>query len=443
MAAIAIRAERLGKRYRIGAAVDRPDTVREAITRAAGAPLRRLRRLCASGSRARPDDANVVWALRDASFEVIHGEVVGIIGANGAGKSTLLKVLSRITEPTTGFADIHGRVGSLLEVGTGFHQELTGRENIYLNGSILGMDRGYIDRRFEEIVEFAGIARFLDTPVKRYSSGMYLRLAFSVAAHFEPDVLIVDEVLAVGDAEFQQKCLGRMSEVARHGRTVLFVSHNLGAVQRLCSRALLLGDGEIVAEGKTADVVARYLASGDSEARPAAWIRLSSGAHGGAEAARFAQVRFSSHETALDCRPYPGGPLEIAVRVDAAAPIPRPRLGFELRDRYGTTLITGSTYASGSTTPLPEGRSTWRFSISRLPLQPGLYQLGLWLGDALGAIHDCLEPALRLEVVDRQERGWGPRFDPRYDGFVFCEYEIAAVVDGDATEFAAPRRRRP
>jgi lipopolysaccharide transport system ATP-binding protein len=199
--------------------------------------------------------------LRDVSFEVQHGEVLGIIGRNGAGKSTLLKILSRITRPTTGRATVYGRVGSLLEVGTGFHPELTGRDNIYLNGSILGMDRGYIDRRFHEIVDFAGVEKFIDTPVKRYSSGMYLRLAFAVAAHLEPDVLVVDEVLAVGDTEFQKKCMGKMGEVAREGRTVLFVSHNMAAIQNLCRNGLLLEYGAVEARGAVADVVARYLAA--------------------------------------------------------------------------------------------------------------------------------------------------------------------------------------
>jgi lipopolysaccharide transport system ATP-binding protein len=203
-----------------------------------------------------------VWALRDVSFAVAHGEVLGIIGRNGAGKSTLLKVLARITEPTAGRAEVYGRVGALLEVGTGFHPELTGRDNVFLNGSILGMDRAYIARRFDEIVAFAGVERFIDTPVKRYSSGMYLRLAFAVAAHLEPEILIVDEVLAVGDASFQKKCLGKMEDVAHEGRTVLFVSHDMGAVTRLCGRTLLLDEGRVLAHGPTAEVVQRYLHSG-------------------------------------------------------------------------------------------------------------------------------------------------------------------------------------
>jgi lipopolysaccharide transport system ATP-binding protein len=211
------------------------------------------------------------WALKDISFEAEHGEVLGIIGRNGAGKSTLLKILSRITRPTKGYVDIYGRVGSLLEVGTGFHPELTGRENVYLNGAILGMSRNEIARRFDEIVAFAEVEQFLDTPVKRYSSGMYTRLAFSVAAHLDPEILIVDEVLAVGDAEFQKKCLGKMGDVAKSGRTVLFVSHNMVAVQNLCQRAVWLEDGSIREDGPVREVVGHYVSSGASELTERVW----------------------------------------------------------------------------------------------------------------------------------------------------------------------------
>ena len=425
----AVRTEGLGKRYRIGAPSLRHGTLREAIMSAAAAPLRNLGQLRALTSFER-DATDTIWALRDFSFEVREGEVVGIIGRNGAGKSTLLKLLSRITEPTVGFGEIYGRVGSLLEVGTGFHKELTGRDNIYLSGSILGMDRGYIDRRFDEIVEFAGIGPFLDTPVKRYSSGMYLRLAFAVAAHLEPDVLIVDEVLAVGDAEFQQKCLGRMNEVAREGRTVLFVSHNLGAIQRLCTRAVLLEGGRLGYDGDTVESVRRYLASGGSEAPPVQWFDLSSAPHGGSGLARFVAVRYSGPDAMVDFRPCPGAPLEITVRIRASAPIPRVTIGFTLSDHFGTPLTSGSTTASGWKGSVPEGPSTWRFRIYSLPLRPGTYQLGLWLCDPLQT-HDRIYPALGLEVFDRQNRASAPRFDPRYDGMIYCEYEVTAVQNDD------------
>lgn len=431
MTRTAVRTEGLGKRYRIGAPRLRHHTLREAIMSAAAAPLRNFGRLRALKALDEGPTPDIIWALRDVSLEIREGEVVGIIGRNGAGKSTLLKVLSRITEPTSGFADIYGRVGSLLEIGTGFHQELTGRDNIYLSGSILGMDRGYIDRRFDEIVDFAGIGPFLDTPVKRYSSGMYLRLAFAVAAHLEPDVLIVDEVLAVGDAEFQQKCMGRMGEVAREGRTVLFVSHNLGAVQRLCTRTVLLQGGRLVADGDTVESVRRYLASGGAEAPPVRWFDLSSAPRlgsprPGSSAARLVAVQYRGPDPAVDFRPCPGAPLEITVRIHSSTLIPRARIGFLLGDHFGTTLISGSNTSSGASASLPEGTSTWRFTISSLPLRPGPYQLGLWLGDSAGLL-DRIQPALRLEVFDRQTRAWGPQFDPRYDGMVYCEYQVTAV----------------
>src|SRR5918911_1420816 len=231
-----IRAENLKKQYRLGVGRVRYGTLREAVTE----------RLRSSLGRRRTESEDTFWALKGVTFEIKPGEVVGIIGRNGAGKSTLLKILSRITEPTEGRVEVYGRVGSLLEVGTGFHQELTGRENIYLNGSILGMSRKEIEAKFDQIVAFSEIGKFLDTPVKRYSSGMYVRLAFAVAAHLEPDILVVDEVLAVGDAEFQKKCLGKIGEVARAGRTVLFVSHQLSAVKQLCERAILLDRGKLV-----------------------------------------------------------------------------------------------------------------------------------------------------------------------------------------------------
>ena len=235
-----IKVENLSKQYRIGARADVYGTFRESLTGAMKAPLKRLRR------NGKDPDKDTIWALNDVSFEVQSGEVVGIIGGNGAGKSTLLKVLSRITEPTMGSIKLYGRIASLLEVGTGFHPELTGRENIYLNGAILGMAKREIERKFDEMVDFAEVEKFIDTPVKRYSSGMYLRLAFAVAAHLDPEILVVDEVLAVGDAAFQKKCLGKMGEVAREGRTVLFVSHNFEAVRSLCSRCLLLKQGQLM-----------------------------------------------------------------------------------------------------------------------------------------------------------------------------------------------------
>ncbi|KAF5051010.1 Vitamin B12 import ATP-binding protein BtuD [anaerobic digester metagenome] len=249
---IAIRVNGLGKKYRIAHETASYKTLGETLTRAVKAPFRRLTGEASSRS------TEEFWALKDVSFEVKRGEVVGIIGRNGAGKSTLLKILSRITTPTEGTVEVHGRIGSLLEVGTGFHPELSGRENIYLSGSILGMKRSEIDAKFDEIVKFAEMEKFLDTPVKRYSSGMYVRLAFAVAAHLEPEILIVDEVLAVGDAAFQKKCLGKMGDVARLGRTVLFVSHNMQAVTSLCTTGILLKNGEIAYFGNISDTIKEY-----------------------------------------------------------------------------------------------------------------------------------------------------------------------------------------
>lgn len=260
---IAIRVENLGKIYKIGISEDglttsnRYRTLTESITNT----FRRNNR---------PEKAHI-WALKDVSFAVQRGQILGIVGRNGAGKSTLLKILSRVTEPSTGKAEIHGRVGSLLEVGTGFHPELTGRENIYLNGAILGMKRLEIDRKFKEIVDFSEVTQFIDTPVKRYSSGMYLRLAFAVAAHLEPEILVVDEVLAVGDAEFQRKCLGKMSDVAQEGRTVLFVSHNMSAVLRLTEEALVLDKGKLVFRAPTPEAVDYYMSAGYSDSGERIW----------------------------------------------------------------------------------------------------------------------------------------------------------------------------
>ena len=259
---LALRAHGLGKRYRIGLPSGGYRTLRDGLTRAARAIVR------ADGAQA---PAGTIWALRDVSFDVTRGQVLGVIGRNGAGKSTLLKILSRVTEPTEGWADVAGRVGSLLEVGTGFHPELTGRENVYLNGAILGMKRTEIDRKFDEIVQFSEVETFLDTPVKHYSSGMYLRLAFAVAAHLEPDILVVDEVLAVGDAEFQRKCLGKMSDVAREGRTVLFVSHNMSAILRLTDETLVLEAGRVALRAPSSEAVDYYLGTGAFEQGARTW----------------------------------------------------------------------------------------------------------------------------------------------------------------------------
>lgn len=263
MTDIAIHVEKLSKKYKLGAMYERQDTLRDLLVSTFRSPFRKKEK--------REDQT--LWALKDISFDIDRGSVVGIVGRNGAGKSTLLKVLSRVTDPTSGIGEIRGRVGSLLEVGTGFHPELTGRENIFLNGAILGMKRTEIEKKYDEIVEFSEVSKFIDTPVKRYSSGMYLRLAFAVAAHLEPDILVVDEVLAVGDAEFQRKCLGKMSDVAEQGRTVLFVSHNMSAILRLTSETLVMEKGKIVKRAPSNEAVDYYLSSGFAETGERVWDR--------------------------------------------------------------------------------------------------------------------------------------------------------------------------
>jgi lipopolysaccharide transport system ATP-binding protein len=261
MSHVAIKVNGVGKSFRIGTKLEKYRTLRDSMSQALAGPYRALRARwsgCAS-SRRSAGSQEIFQALQDISFEIRQGEAVGIVGRNGAGKSTLLKILSRITEPDQGSVEYFGRIGSLLEVGTGFHMELSGRENVYLNGAILGMRKQEIDRKFDEIVDFAEMDRFIDTPVKHYSTGMQLRLAFAVAAHLEPEILLVDEVLAVGDARFQKKCLSKMEDVGQHGRTVLFVSHNMPAVTRLCKRCLLLQNGRLVKDGPSHEVVSAYL----------------------------------------------------------------------------------------------------------------------------------------------------------------------------------------
>lgn len=419
---IAVRAAGLGKRFRI-AAVDerRPDTLRDLI---AGKTRRLARRLKSPfhGSVPRRND-ETIWALKDVSFEVPKGQVLGVVGPNGAGKSTLLKVLSRITEPTAGEVAVRGRVGSLLEVGTGFHTELTGRENIYLNGAILGMTRSEIDGKFADIVEFAGLRRFLDTPVKHYSSGMYLRLGFSVAAYLEPEILLVDEVLAVGDAEFQKKCLGKMEAVAEGGRTVIFVSHDLGVVQRLCDRVLLLRSGRVVDDGDPEAVISGYLGEGSPRPRADRWIELADRDRVGSGEVRFEAARWTAPGGSTDDRSVrPGGPLRMEVRLDSRERRRVGSLAVTIYDRHGTNLVNLDVLDLGRVIRLEDGSNHVRFDVSELPLRPGEYVVGLWAGDATGHALDHLDSAFTLEV-----RGGGGARTP---GVVACPFEVR-VLDGD------------
>lgn len=333
---IAIRVENLGKQYQIGVDTERYRTLRDSLVRGLSSPWIRM-----SNKRRKsavPSKNNTIWALKDISFEVQRGQVLGVIGRNGAGKSTLLKILSRVTEPSVGYAEIRGRVGSLLEVGTGFHPELTGRENIYLNGAILGMKRREIERKFDEIVAFSEVEKFIDTPVKRYSSGMYLRLAFAVAAHLEPEILVVDEVLAVGDAEFQRKCLGKMSDVALEGRTVLFVSHNMSAILRLTEETMLLDKGHLVLRGPTSEVVDHYMSSGFSQLGERIW----SVDEIPAEAAPFrplsmrvCDINFKRSDTFRSTEP-----ITIVIEYALDAPLTGLRLGIYLMTVRGEYVFT-------------------------------------------------------------------------------------------------------
>jgi lipopolysaccharide transport system ATP-binding protein len=336
MGDIAIRVEHLSKLYRIGPR-EPYKALRDTLTAAMYAPFRAVSAFL-SGRRSAVQNSpsnSYVWALKDVSFEVKRGEIVGIIGRNGAGKTTLLKILSRVTEPTEGYAEIHGRVGSLLEVGTGFHPELTGRENIYLSGIILGMKKAEIDRKFDEIVAFAEIEKFLDTPVKYYSSGMYVRLAFAVAAHLEPEILLVDEVLAVGDAAFQKKCLGKMGEVAKEGRTVLFVSHNIGAIAELCQRGILLDTGRIVVSGRTEDVIKTYLSQFSDKAGV---VNLEEPDIN--KGIKLKRVAILDHET---MRPSPEidfhSPFLVSVEFEVLKPIPQLSLSVRLVNQYGINVL--------------------------------------------------------------------------------------------------------
>jgi ABC-type polysaccharide/polyol phosphate transport system ATPase subunit len=338
----------------------------------------------------------------------------------------LLKILSRITEPTEGRARVHGRVGSLLEVGIGFHPELTGRENIYLNGAILGMRRAEIAHKFDEIVSFAEIERFLDTPVKRYSSGMYVRLAFAVAAHLEPEILVVDEVLAVGDLAFQKKCLGKMGDVARGGRTVLFVSHNMHAIQRLCTSCILLQEGQLVAYGNTAEVVAQYLSTSTGPVSPMGWIDLTHMSRSGTGRVRFTAIQYGSDDESVGFQPYSNGPLEVSLEITSDSARTVETIAVTLYDEYGTKLVNADTILEGRGITLQEGRNIVRLGIRRLHLNPGVYVLGLWVADPPAEIFDYTESAIRIEVVHSGSQGAGVR--PLEDGSVVCEFDILEVA---------------
>jgi lipopolysaccharide transport system ATP-binding protein len=387
---VAIRTHELGKRYRIGTRRRGYDTLRESLVRAAGETVRTVARRRAPDS---PDE--ILWALRDLSLTIGHGEIVGLIGHNGAGKTTLLKILSRITEPTTGWAEVSGRVGSLLEVGTGFHPELTGRENIYLNGAILGMTRAEIRARFDEIVEFAEMGRFLETPVKRYSSGMSVRLAFAVASHLETEVLLVDEVLAVGDAAFQRKSLGKMGEVASAGRTVIFVSHNLAIIQALCTRGVLLEQGSVVTDGAVADTVADYLRSLERSASGNLLDRTDRDRRG----YRDTLVEELEIRDATGLSPdvvIAGNPAKIVVGLTEVVPDLQCRL--TILNGLGQPVTTfDSEISAVADTRSDSGGPRIECEIAAMPLLPGRYRIDV-LVRGRSQIQDGLQAAAFFEV---------------------------------------------
>jgi lipopolysaccharide transport system ATP-binding protein len=404
MSQFAIRVENISKSFQIGQ-LQTNRTVREQLVQLARQLPRQFLRTFA---RKGPVVQNsIFWALRDVSFEVQQGEIVGIIGRNGAGKSTLLKILSKITLPTCGRVERYGRVGSLLEVGTGFHPELTGRENVYLNGAILGMKKAEIERKFDEIVAFAEVDQFLDTPVKHYSSGMYVRLAFAVAAHLEPEILIVDEVLAVGDTAFQQKCLGKMNEVAKGGRTVLVVSHNLGVVQALCNRAIVLESGSVLADDTAARAAAAYLHMLEGQATQDLAARTDRSGNG--------LIRLTGVDISIDEHSPPvvlstGRPARFVFTVD------RPRSGmscaFTIYDQFGTPVTTfDSANAGREDAPLNAPRVVCR--LDELSLLPGRYRIGVairWNGE----YQDELESAAYFTV---QQGEFGGRPAPNDTGY--------------------------
>lgn len=384
-----IQAEGLGKKYRRGLSTHRSDTLRDMFTNFVRSPLAAFRR----------PQHETFWALRDVSLEVHEGEVLGLIGRNGAGKTTLLKILSRITRPTTGWAEIRGRVRSLLEVGTGFHGELSGRENAYLSGSILGMSKREIDRKFDEIVAFAEIDKFIDTPVKHYSSGMYVRLAFAVAAHLEPEILLVDEVLAVGDISFQRKCLGKMGDVARAGRTVILVSHNLGAISRLCNRVVWMDFGSIKMNGQTDTIVTAYQSA--EFTRQPLWQRPAS--LNGSSDFRFLKVGLKFTNGTYSSQFAGNQTITVEIEYEVARQLSGCQIGSRILNSEGIVIFTTSD-ADGlgvSAAPKEPGKYRARFEIPGGLLAPGSYTVLVAGHLPQRHVYDVVEQAVAFEISEQ------------------------------------------
>jgi lipopolysaccharide transport system ATP-binding protein len=412
-----IHGEGLGKKYRRGVRVD--TGLRHVLDRFVRDPLAALGR----------PSYDTFWALKDVSLEVQEGEVLGLIGRNGAGKTTLLKILSRITRPTAGWAEIRGRVRSLLEVGTGFHGELTGRENTYLSGSILGMSKAEITRKFDEIVAFAEIDKFIDTPVKHYSSGMYVRLAFAVAAHLEPEILLVDEVLAVGDIVFQKKCLGKMGDVARAGRTIILVSHNMAAINSLCSRCVILNQGGLEFDGPTDKATARYYAESMKVGGNGEYLLDRPRSVGNAKA-RFRSVAVQAlNATGGELElVYPGCDLRIDVELDCVTSFSDCNLAVIFYDSNGYRVIDTNTAQKGEFVSLGAGqKGRASFLLHEVLLRPGTYFVSLWLGRVPMEVIDYIEHAVSFSVVESEETS---KYTEIYPGLYLCRFENSfAVVD--------------
>jgi lipopolysaccharide transport system ATP-binding protein len=424
----AISIENLSKRYELGA-LHQETQLRDQLVRLLRAPFGKRRQ------------REVLWALSDVSFSVEKGEVVGIIGRNGAGKSTLLKILAKITYPTSGRVRARGRVAALLEVGAGFHEELTGRENIYLNGSIMGMKKREVDAKLEAIVEFSGLQRFVDTPIKRYSSGMRSRLGFAVAAHLDPDVLIVDEVLAVGDAAFQKKCISAMHELRGGGRTVLFVSHNMAAVENLCSRGIWLAQGQVQLDGPAPKVIEAYMSSFAAAENASTALTHVEDRSGSGEI-RFTRVEFRSTEGELQTVTRAGRSVVIRLHYHANEPIARPLFALRIYTELGTLVTTSTTWLHGLDIPLvPVGEGYVDLEIDSLNLMPGRYYLSLRLGSLLDQrTYDALEHAVYLDVEEAPIYGQSRRIDSRF-GLVFFPQRWR--LDGIRQSPALPQQAIP
>lgn len=392
--------------------------------RAVRSPLRSFARVTKKALDA--DAKRSIWALRGVSFDVKEGEIVGIIGRNGAGKSTLLKILSRITEPTVGTVRLQGRLASLLEVGTGFHPELTGRENIFLNGAILGMRKAEIVAKFDEIVDFAEIPTFLDTPVKRYSSGMYVRLAFAVAAFLEEEILVVDEVLAVGDLGFQKKCLGKMDKVSKSGRTVLFVSHNMAAVESLCNRVLWISDGHVIQDGSPREVIHAYLDSYGAAENCTVDLDAVHDRRGTGDV-HFSKMELLDEDGGSRSVVRSGDALRVRLFYECRRDIPNLHFGLRIFSDLGLLLTDVHTWSTGQAVPLArKGKGSIDVAIDFLNLMPGTYYLGLW-ASSFHEWHDVLDNAAKLEVEPSDYYGTGRGIESRF-GLIFLPFQW--IVNG-------------